>query len=433
MVKAECKKLKETLSNIMSTSTEGVSDSLRSLCQDGKLLLMEMKDSNRRQCQDIEGLREETATAKANLDSLNLVLQNLLYEKSYYEKEIRACQDFKSSYSEEDISLMSLVEYVSATGDTSAGENHGTMLKRLSHEMQRRKELHAQLQGVKRKRAEMQGEEVMHQGFLKGLVDQLKSIKKATDGIKDQLQVKRGAMSFLSRHAELLPMPMYVLYSQLASCIDAHGFAASVEIQGSIDEAEAAAAQLLATTRTEEHKGEGEADRDGDVEMAEHRARRKGKAKEAAAAATSAMKKDCYVRHPLTVVLSLLKSVTDRAELMAVSFNYLPVLNVVTAEAKDPSDNVYLANLFPGDTGAATPNEANNQLEGGTFKFDLTQPARPYRWVQHLAGMDFLPAVPGTASSNALQSGVQQYRTEARHSTVLMRLRARKESVAGLK
>ena len=61
----------------------------------GKLLLMEVKDSTRKQSEGLEFLRDETMAAKAELDSLNLVLQNLLYEKSHYEKEIRTCEDFK--------------------------------------------------------------------------------------------------------------------------------------------------------------------------------------------------------------------------------------------------------------------------------------------------------------------------------------------------
>ena len=56
---------------------------------------MAVKDSNRKQSEGLESLRDETMSAKAELDSLNLVLQNLLYEKSHYEKEIRTCEDFK--------------------------------------------------------------------------------------------------------------------------------------------------------------------------------------------------------------------------------------------------------------------------------------------------------------------------------------------------
>lgn len=52
-------------------------------------------------------------------------------------------------------------------------------------------------------------------------------------------------MAFLGKSAELLPPPLYILYSQLAACIDAHGIAAEVSIEGSVQEAEAAAAASL--------------------------------------------------------------------------------------------------------------------------------------------------------------------------------------------
>lgn len=40
-------------------------------------------------------VREDTAKAKAQFDSAELSLQNLLYEKGHYLREIRACQSFR--------------------------------------------------------------------------------------------------------------------------------------------------------------------------------------------------------------------------------------------------------------------------------------------------------------------------------------------------
>ena len=40
-------------------------------------------------------VREATAEAKAQFDNAELALQNLLYEKAYYLKEIRACRSFR--------------------------------------------------------------------------------------------------------------------------------------------------------------------------------------------------------------------------------------------------------------------------------------------------------------------------------------------------
>ena len=40
-------------------------------------------------------VRDSTAEAKAQFDTAELSLQNLLYEKGHYLKEIRACQSFR--------------------------------------------------------------------------------------------------------------------------------------------------------------------------------------------------------------------------------------------------------------------------------------------------------------------------------------------------
>lgn len=43
----------------------------------------------------LEERKEQTKRAKARLDSLNLQLQNLLYEEAHYLKEIQHCRDFR--------------------------------------------------------------------------------------------------------------------------------------------------------------------------------------------------------------------------------------------------------------------------------------------------------------------------------------------------
>jgi hypothetical protein len=120
-------------------------------------------------------------------------------------------------------------------------QDHETMLKRLTHEAQRRKELHAKLEAMRAEQAAAEAEGERQSAFLKTLGEQLKGVSSAADSVKASLRVPRGAMAFLSPHAALLPLPMYVLYSQLAACIDAHGLPAEVRINGSLDEAEVVA------------------------------------------------------------------------------------------------------------------------------------------------------------------------------------------------
>jgi THO complex subunit 5 len=60
--------------------------------------------------------------------------------------------------------------------------------------------------------------------------------------------------------------------------------------------------------------------------------------------------------------------------------------------------------------------------------------SRPYKWAQHLAGIDFLPEVPPSVgddsnrslSSADFSSGLAQYRQQHRAQTILQRIRSRK-------
>uniref|UniRef100_A0A061R605 Uncharacterized protein n=1 Tax=Tetraselmis sp. GSL018 TaxID=582737 RepID=A0A061R605_9CHLO len=137
MVKSQCAKLLDIVTLLMK-QTEEQPQTERDLgaCQDGKLLIMDMKDGIRQQSEGLESLREATTGAKTELDSLNLTLQNLLYEKSFYETEIRKCQDFRSAYSAEDISLIPLEDYRSLTGDAEAKEVPAPHLMRQPSAMQ---------------------------------------------------------------------------------------------------------------------------------------------------------------------------------------------------------------------------------------------------------------------------------------------------------
>lgn len=69
--------------------------------------------------------------------------------------------------------------------------------------------------------------------FLVGLVSQLKTLKKATLPVQQQLGIlhtKRSKQNYL---AELLPLPLYILYTQLQSHKEAFGEAIELDIVGS--------------------------------------------------------------------------------------------------------------------------------------------------------------------------------------------------------
>lgn len=87
-----------------------------------------------------------------------------------------------------------------------------------------------------------------------------------------------------------------------------------------------------------------------------------------------------------------------------------------------------------------------SKLQAGVgFIFDDKRTLRPFRWAQHLAGIDFLPEAPPllpdsgfltsteTAKGFVISSALTSYREQHRVFTVLQQLRARKKAHLALK
>lgn len=80
---------------------------------------------------------------------------------------------------------------------------------------------------------------------------------------------------------------------------------------------------------------------------------------------------------------------------------------------------------------------------GDAFAFDERRTSRPYKWAQHLAGIDFLPEsspmlsrreIPSSdvAKSDAFMSGLSLYRQQNRVQTVVQRIRSRRKAQLAL-
>mmetsp|Transcript_12544 Transcript_12544/g.17140 ORF Transcript_12544/g.17140 Transcript_12544/m.17140 type:complete len:185 (-) Transcript_12544:2106-2660(-) len=134
-------------SNQISTNT------FKSQVLDGTLLLVDIKASNRVHYEKLQEVKEETQDSKSQLAQAHLQLQNLQYQKSYYLKEIRSCNEFQSSFSDEQIDMIPTEEFLSQ--GTSCGENikeldpHTLMLRRLTAEQIQRKKLCQTLEELK--------------------------------------------------------------------------------------------------------------------------------------------------------------------------------------------------------------------------------------------------------------------------------------------
>lgn len=69
----------------------------------GGALILALKAEHRRLCEATDSRREAAAEAKAALDQASLQLQNLIYERQHYEKEIASCRGWRSAFSDEQV------------------------------------------------------------------------------------------------------------------------------------------------------------------------------------------------------------------------------------------------------------------------------------------------------------------------------------------
>ncbi|KAJ8427450.1 hypothetical protein Cgig2_023808 [Carnegiea gigantea] len=326
---------------------------LRELVTQMFLNFVSLRQANHMILIEEDHVKAETERAKAPVDSTTLQLHNLMYEKSHYLKAIKACKDFKSKYP--DIELVSEGEFLSKAPqefkETAMSNDtaHNLMLKRLSYELFQACEtygVNASYPGPIaymyyfyspdlsvihnsrkefckfREKLELQKKNLLEtianrKKFLSSLPSHLKALKKASLPAQNQLGVLHTKK--LKQHtAELLPPPLYIVYSQFMAQKEAFGENIELETIGSLKDALAFARQ-----QTSKENASNEA----------------------------------------------------------------------------PENNV-LCNLFPNDDGLELPHQSAKLLLGDGAVFDEKRTMHPYKWAQHLAGIDFLQEVSPLLTRN---------------------------------
>eukprot|EP00898_Chlorokybus_atmophyticus_P007044 jgi/Chlat1/7340/Chrsp59S06968 len=393
-----CRELREVAGLAVTAATaaagKGAGDSFSQLQQQqlaeaaakGALLMLELRELNRRAYMAAHEAKEKTAAARKSLDHAHLGLAALMYERDQLAAEINACRSFRTAYPDVDAALAPAS--ASPTDPQQPPSSpHNAMLARLSKELQDRQSLAARLESLKARKKAMKHALSARSKFLQALPAQLEALKAASQPLQEQLKQPHAARSAQRRLASLLPAPLYLLYLQLSAYHDA--FDANIRI-GISGDASTAAAEL-------------ESD-----EVAEQTGMR-------LTVDTAALSDEqLYRTHPLSVELHVSDDHDAAAELLVVSFRFLPRLHVIGVASSFPDgSSASLANLFPNDTGEDTPNQASKLLHNGAFMFDGQFPSRPFRWAQHLAGLDFLddPSASGMLGSiEALAAHRQQQR-----------------------
>lgn len=83
--------------------------------------------------------------------------------------------------------------------------------------------------------------------------------------------------------------------------------------------------------------------------------------------------------------------------------------------------------------------QSSKFVAGDAVAFDEKKTSRPYKWAQHLAGIDFLPEVSplltsgenessAEVRSSAVVSGLSLYRQQNRVHTIVQRIRSREKA-----
>ncbi|KAM3244147.1 hypothetical protein ACQJBY_055831 [Aegilops geniculata] len=433
--------VEEVAARILAIKKDGAPKSeLRELVAQMSLLLITLRQVNREILMEEDKVKGETEAAKAPVDSTTLRLHNLLYEKNHYVKAIRSCLDFQTKHP--GIELVPEEEFHRAAPadirdkTLAADTAHDLMLKRLNFELVQRKELCERHEKLEQQKNSLLGTIANQKKFLSSLPSHLKSLKKASLPVQQQLGMLHTKKLKQHHAAELLPSPLYITYTQLLGQKEAFGENIEVEVNGSTKDAQTfaqlQAKQEMGTLANDDNNRMDDDAIDEEEDAQRRRSRSRKSSKEASNPALA------YQLHPLKVVLHVYDtedSGTKRRKLITLRFEYLAKLNVVCvgSEDSDGMDSNILCNLFPDDTGLELPHQMAKLYAGETPNFS-EKDSRPYKWAQHLAGIDFLPEVPQSvgdssnrASRNAdLSSGLALYRQQNRAQTILQRIRSRK-------
>ncbi|XP_042964972.1 THO complex subunit 5B isoform X2 [Carya illinoinensis] len=439
--------VEEIVAKMLSIKTQGHPKSLlRELVTQMFLHFITLRQVNRSILLEEDHAKAETEHAKAPVDFATLQLHNLTYERNHYVKAIKACKDFRSKYP--NIEMVSEDGFIrDAPGDIktttfSSDSAHDLMMKRLHFELFQRKELcklHKKLESQKKRLLDTTAS---RKKFMSSLPSHLKSLKKASLPVQNQLGVLHTKKLKQHHLAELLPPPLYVIYSEFLAQKEAFGENIDLEIEGSVKDAQSFAHQQ-ANKDPESIRLEDDAP-DEEDDGQSRRKRPKG-----VPSKENLDQEGLYQVHPLRTIIHIYDDeVSDpkSAKLVNLKFEYLLKLNVVCVGIEgshDGAENSMLCNLFPDDTGLELPHQSAKLSVGDALSFDKRITSRPYKWAQHWAGIDFLPEVSPlltphgtpsgeTAKSDGVISGLSLYRQQTRIQTVVQRIRSLKKAQLAL-
>ena len=190
--------------------------------------------------------KEDTAKARHAFDEKTLVLQNILYETGYYQKEIQEAADYKSKFSESELELMPVEhfqqyaadEFTAGLDSSSPDYDHQLTLRRLDHELHSRKQARKNLSELKARRDALQtnlGQKRKAQADLRSHIGQINA---STQNVRQLFNLADATSCRQDELAQLLPLPLYFIFSQSTAVLDTLSMAARAEVVGSKEQAQ---------------------------------------------------------------------------------------------------------------------------------------------------------------------------------------------------
>lgn len=212
----------------------------------GSLALLKARQASVDAAMQTEAARDTTARMRSGLDNDSLALDNLAYERQYYEKEAAACHAFASAVL--DTALGTLDDAPSTAAASDMGP-HLRELARLNHELAQRRALRDELQALQVQRAAASTELSNASVRIDDLRTHIEAISSSSKTLMETSLPDTTAVRTHREAAELLPLPLYVLYSQAAVGRSVLGLPLRAEIDGSIVAAARLAAEPTATVQ----------------------------------------------------------------------------------------------------------------------------------------------------------------------------------------
>jgi len=383
--------------------------------------LMKLRSAQVRALMGLEHLKRETARRNAERDKSRVRVSTVAYELAHLEAEAKAQEKFDKDgedlFEKYGIELMDEESYVAATTKAKELDARELMLMRLQHELERRKAMVDEQNALKRELETLKKEEEELAKFWDVAKEQMKEAQSACEPLRRKFDLPTTTTTTrLDERVRALTMPLYVLYTQLQYLKETHEDDFTVEVFGRLDDVKSFA------DRERLRRDDAE---DGEVEVKQQGNRRhqnRGRGDRGGRFGKSTREtpsSSVYDEFPLRVQLDI--------DGCAIEFAHLTRLNVITAVAKksesvkrqrgakgaaaiksdnDDYDSLLADLLFPNDDGAESPNYASAPANAD-FKFDAScapSGGRPYKWVQNLCGLSFLPPIPAEVSDSDLRT-----------------------------